>query len=53
MPSKTPKQHRTMAKAAKDKSFAKEKGIPQSVAKEYVQKGKGKKVAKGGKRGKK
>lgn len=36
MPSKSPKQARTMRAAAHDKSFAKKLGIPQKVAKEYV-----------------
>lgn len=35
MPSKTPKQARTMAAAAHSPAFAKKVGIPQSVAKEY------------------
>jgi hypothetical protein len=35
MPSKTPKQKRTMAAAAHSKKFAKKVGIPQSVAKDY------------------
>lgn len=35
MPSKTPKQRRTMAGAAKDPAFAKKVGIPQSVAREF------------------
>ena len=36
MPSKSPKQRRTMLAAAHDKEFAKKMGIPQSVAKEFV-----------------
>ena len=36
MPSKSPKQARTMRAAAHDRKFAKRLGIPQSVAKEYV-----------------
>lgn len=36
MPSKSPKQKRTMQAAAHNKGFAKKMGIPQSVAKEYV-----------------
>lgn len=36
MPSKTPKQARTMRAAAHDPSFAKKLGIPQKVAKEFV-----------------
>ena len=48
MPSKTPKQKRTMAAAAHNKEFAKKVGIPQKVAKEFNQADKAK-----GKRGKK
>ena len=52
MPSKSAKQARTMRAAAHDKAFAKKMGIPQSVAREYLEadmkkKGKGK----GGKKG--
>ena len=36
MPSKTPKQHRTMEAAAHNPKFAKKVGIPVKVAKEYV-----------------
>ena len=35
MPSKTPKQARTMAAAAHNPGFAKKVGIPQKVAKEF------------------
>ena len=35
MPSKTPKQRRTMAAAAHDPKFAKKMGIPVKVAKEF------------------
>jgi hypothetical protein len=35
MPSKTPKQRRTMAAAARDPAFAKKVGIPVKVAKEF------------------
>jgi hypothetical protein len=35
MPSKSPKQKRTMAAAAHDPSFAAKVGIPQGVAKEF------------------
>jgi hypothetical protein len=35
MPSKTPKQRRTMAAAAHDPAFARKMGIPQKVAKEF------------------
>ena len=41
MPSSTPKQARTMRAAAHDYSFAKKLGIPQSVAREFVQADKG------------
>lgn len=37
MPSKTPKQRRTMAAAAHDPKFAKKLGIPQTVAREFNQ----------------
>ncbi len=36
MPSKSPKQARTMRAAAHNKEFAKKIGIPQKVAKEFV-----------------
>jgi hypothetical protein len=36
MPSKSPKQARTMRAAAHSKSFAKKLGIPQKVAREYT-----------------
>jgi hypothetical protein len=36
MPSKSPKQARTMRAAAHDKGFAKKMGIPQKVAREYT-----------------
>ena len=35
MPSKTPKQRRTMAAAAHNPAFAKKVGIPQKVAREF------------------
>lgn len=35
MPSKTPKQRRTMAAAAHDPKFARKVGIPVSVAKDF------------------
>jgi len=41
MPSKTPKQARTMAGAAHNPSFAKKLGIPTKVAKEFNQADKG------------
>jgi len=36
MPSKSPKQARTMRAAAHNRAFAKKMGIPQKVAKEFV-----------------
>lgn len=36
MPSRTPKQARTMRAAAHNPAFAKKMGIPQKVAKEFV-----------------
>ena len=36
MPSKSPKQARTMRAAAHDPAFSKKMGIPQKVAREYV-----------------
>jgi len=36
MPSKSPKQKRTMQAAKHDPAFAKKMGIPQKVAREYV-----------------
>lgn len=41
MPSKSPKQARTMAAAAHDPAFAKRVGIPQKVAKEFNRADKG------------
>lgn len=48
MPSKSPKQKRTMAAAAHNPAFAKKMGIPQKVAKEFnkADKAKAKKKAK-------
>lgn len=37
MPSKSPAQHRTMEAAAHDKEFSNKVGIPQSVAREFVE----------------
>ena len=37
MPSKSPKQARTMRAAAHNKGFAKKMDIPQKVAREFVQ----------------
>lgn len=45
MPSHSDKQRRFMAAAAHSPEFAKKAGIPQSVAKEYNQADKGKKLA--------
>ncbi len=36
MPSKSPKQRRTMAAAAHSPAFAKKVGIPQKVAREFA-----------------
>jgi hypothetical protein len=36
MPSKTPKQARTMRAAANNPKFARKMGIPQTVAREFV-----------------
>ena len=46
MPSHSPKQARFMAAAAHSPEFAKKVGIPVSVAQEYNQADKGKKLAK-------
>ena len=43
MPSSSPKQARTMRAAAHSPSFAKKIGIPQPVAREFVQADKGRK----------
>jgi len=43
MPSKTPKQAKTMRAAAHNPAFAKKMGIPQSVAKEFSEADKKKK----------
>ena len=45
MPSTSLKQARTMAAAAHDPQFAKRMGIPQTVAKEFNQADKGKRLA--------
>lgn len=50
MPSKSPKQARTMRAAAHNKGFAKKLGIPQKVAKEFVAADKSAKPRKGKKR---
>lgn len=50
MPSKSPKQARTMAAAAHNPKFAKKLGIPTSVAKEFNKEDKGSGILK--KRGK-
>lgn len=46
MPSTSDKQRRFMAAAAHNPEFAKKAGIPQSVAQEFNQADKGKKLAK-------
>ncbi len=46
MPSTSDKQRRFMAAAAHNPEFAKKSGIPQSVAQEFNQADKGKKLAK-------
>ena len=46
MPSKTPKQARTMAAAAHNPAFAKKVGIPQKVAKEFNKADAGKSILK-------
>lgn len=46
MPSKSPKQARTMRAAAHDPGFSKKIGIPQRVAKEFVRADQAKKTAK-------
>lgn len=50
MPSKTPKQARTMAAAAHDPKFAKKMNIPTKVAKEFNQADKGKGIIKRGRK---
>jgi hypothetical protein len=50
MPSTSDKQRRFMAAAAHDADFAKRVGIPQSVAREFNQADKGKKLAEAMKR---
>jgi len=45
MPSTSDKQRRFMAAAAHDPAFAKRAGIPQSVARDFNQADKGKKLA--------
>lgn len=50
MPSKSPKQARTMRAAAHDKGFAKKLGIPQKVAKEFVKADTGAKTKRKGKK---
>lgn len=52
MPSKSPKQKRTMAAAAHDPKFAKKVGIPQKVAREFNKADQKKAGSKRGKRGK-
>ena len=50
MPSHSDKQRRFMAAAAHSKEFAKRVGIPQSVAQDFNQADKGKKLAEAMKR---
>ena len=50
MPSTSDKQRRFMAAAAHDPAFAKRAGIPQSVARDFNQADKGKKLAEAMKR---
>jgi hypothetical protein len=50
MPSTSDKQRRFMAAAAHDPKFAKRAGIPQSVAQDFNQADKGKKLAEAMKR---
>lgn len=52
MPSISDKQKRFMAAAAHNPEFAKKAGIPQSVAQEFNQADKGKKLAKALRNGK-
>jgi len=52
MPSTSDKQRRFMAAAAHSPAFAKRAGIPQSVARDFNQADKGKKLAEALKRGK-
>jgi hypothetical protein len=51
MPSKSPKQRRTMAAAAHDPKFAKKVGIPQKVAKDFNKADQRKGKGRGSKRG--
>lgn len=53
MPSKTTKQKKFMSAAAHDKKFAKEAGIPQSIAKEFHNADRGKYGHKSGNKKKK
>ena len=48
MPSKSKKQHNFMAAVAKNPSFAKKVGVPQSVGKEFLTADKGKTFKEGG-----
>ena len=50
MPSQSDKQRRFMAAAAHDPAFAQRVGIPQSVARDFNQADKGKKLAEAMKR---
>lgn len=53
MPSKSPKQARLMQGAAHDPAFAKKVGMPQSVAREFVEADKAKRAKSPGLRGRK
>jgi hypothetical protein len=48
MPSKSKKQHNFMAAVAKNPSFAKKAGVPQSVGKDFSNADKNRKFSKGG-----
>lgn len=48
MPSQTRKQHNFMAAVAKNPSFAKKAGVPQSVGEDFLQADKGRKFNRGG-----
>lgn len=48
MPSKSKKQHNFMAAVAKNPTFAKKAGVPQSVGKEFLTADKGKTFKEGG-----
>ena len=52
MPSKSPQQHRFMEAAAHNPDFARKAGIPQKVAKEFVNADKTRAKGRGKKKGK-